>query len=126
MFVVTLAIAGNETTRNSITQGMMAFTDHPEQWELFKAQRPKTAADEIIRWATPITAFQRTALADTELGGVQIKKGQRRGDVLPLGQLRRRGLRRPVHLQHLAQTPTRTSDSAAPERTTASAPTWRA
>ena len=77
MFVVTLAIAGNETTRNSITQGMMAFTDHPDQWELFKAQRPKTAADEIIRWATPITAFQRTALADTELGGVAVKKGQR-------------------------------------------------
>ena len=77
MFVVTLAIAGNETTRNSITQGMMAFTDYPDQWELFKAHRPKTAADEIIRWATPITAFQRTALADTELGGVAIKKGQR-------------------------------------------------
>ena len=55
----------------------MAFTDYPEQWELFKAQRPKTAADEIIRWASPITAFQRTALTDTELGGVQIKKGQR-------------------------------------------------
>jgi cholest-4-en-3-one 26-monooxygenase len=76
-FVVTLGIAGNETTRNSITQGMMAFTDHPDQWELFKQQRPKTATDEIIRWATPITAFQRTALADTELGGVTIKKGQR-------------------------------------------------
>jgi len=77
MFVVTLGIAGNETTRNSITQGMMAFTDHPDQWELFKAQRPKTAADEIIRWATPITAFQRTALEDAELGGVRITKGQR-------------------------------------------------
>ena len=77
MFVVTLAIAGNETTRNSITQGMMAFTDYPDQWELFKTQRPKTTADEIIRWATPITAFQRTAVVDTELGGVQIKKGQR-------------------------------------------------
>ncbi len=77
MFVVTLTVAGNETTRNSITQGMMAFTDFPDQWELFKAERPKTAADEIIRWASPITAFQRTALVDTELGGVQIKKGQR-------------------------------------------------
>jgi cholest-4-en-3-one 26-monooxygenase len=77
MIVVTLAVAGNETTRNSITQGMMAFTDNPEQWELFKAHRPKSAADEIIRWATPITAFQRTALQDTELGGVQIKRGQR-------------------------------------------------
>ncbi|KUI22717.1 steroid C27-monooxygenase [Mycobacterium sp. GA-1285] len=77
MFVVTLAIAGNETSRNSITQGMMAFTDFPDQWELFKRDRPKTAADEIIRWATPITAFQRTAIADTELSGVPIKRGQR-------------------------------------------------
>ncbi len=77
MFVVTLGIAGNETSRNSITQGMIAFTDNPDQWELFKAHRPKTATDEIIRWATPITAFQRTALADTELGGVPIRKGQR-------------------------------------------------
>jgi cholest-4-en-3-one 26-monooxygenase len=77
MFVVTLAVAGNETTRNSITQGMMAFTDYPDQWEVFKEQRPKTAADEIIRWATPITAFQRTALTDTELGGVRIEKGRR-------------------------------------------------
>src|SRR3954463_12678825 len=76
-FVILLAVAGNETTRNSITQGMMAFTDFPDQWELFKAQRPKTAADEIIRWASPITAFQRTALVDTELGGVPITRGQR-------------------------------------------------
>jgi cholest-4-en-3-one 26-monooxygenase len=77
MFVVTLAIAGNETTRQSITQGMMAFTEFPEQWQLFKAQRPKTAADEIIRWASPINAFQRTALVDTELAGTRIKKGER-------------------------------------------------
>ena len=76
-FVILLAVAGNETTRNSITQGMMAFTDHPDQWELFKKDRPGTAADEIVRWATPVTSFQRTALEDTELGGVQIKKGQR-------------------------------------------------
>jgi cholest-4-en-3-one 26-monooxygenase len=76
-FVIILAVAGNETTRNSITQGMMAFTDHPDQWELFKKERPATAADEIVRWASPITSFQRTALEDTELAGVQIKKGQR-------------------------------------------------
>lgn len=76
-FVILLAVAGNETTRNSITQGMMAFTDFPDQWELFKKERPATAADEIVRWATPVTSFQRTALEDTELSGVQIKKGQR-------------------------------------------------
>jgi cholest-4-en-3-one 26-monooxygenase len=75
--LILLAVAGNETTRNSITQGMMAFTDFPGQWELFKRERPATAADEIVRWATPITSFQRTALADTELSGVKIKKGQR-------------------------------------------------
>jgi cholest-4-en-3-one 26-monooxygenase len=76
-FVVLLAVAGNETTRNSITQGMMAFTDFPDQWELYKKDRPATAADEIVRWATPVTSFQRTALQDTELSGVKIKKGQR-------------------------------------------------
>ncbi|MEV0763959.1 cytochrome P450 [Nocardia sp. NPDC050435] len=76
-FVIMLAVAGNETTRNAITHGMMAFLDHPEQWELFKKERPATTYDEIIRWATPVTSFQRTALEDTELGGVQIKKGQR-------------------------------------------------
>jgi cholest-4-en-3-one 26-monooxygenase len=76
-FVVLLAVAGNETTRNSITQGMMAFTDYPGQWELYKKERPITTADEIVRWATPVTSFQRTALQDYELSGVQIKKGQR-------------------------------------------------
>jgi cholest-4-en-3-one 26-monooxygenase len=76
-FVLMLAVAGNETTRNSITQGMMAFTEYPDQWQLFKRERPETAADEIVRWATPVTSFQRTALEDTELSGVQIKKGQR-------------------------------------------------
>ena len=102
-FVIMLAVAGNETTRNSITHGMIAFSQNPDQWELFKKERPSTAADEIIRWATPVSAFQRTAIEDVELGGVQIKKGQRVGDVLPLGQLRRRGLRGPAHLQHPAR-----------------------
>jgi cholest-4-en-3-one 26-monooxygenase len=76
-FVVMLAVAGNETTRNSITHGMIAFSQFPEQWELYKKERPGTAADEIIRWATPVSAFQRTALEDTELAGVTIKKGER-------------------------------------------------
>jgi cholest-4-en-3-one 26-monooxygenase len=76
-FVLMLAVAGNETTRNAITHGMHAYFEHPEQWELFKAQRPDTAADEIVRWATPITVFQRTATRDTELGGQQVKAGDR-------------------------------------------------
>ena len=76
-FVLMLAVAGNETTRNSITHGMIAFAEHPQQWDLYKRERPGTAADEIVRWATPVTAFQRTAIRDTELSGVPIKAGQR-------------------------------------------------
>ncbi|MFF0493294.1 cytochrome P450 [Nocardia sp. NPDC004068] len=76
-FVMMLAVAGNETTRNAISHGMIAFLDNPDQWELFKRERPATAADEIIRWATPVSTFQRTALEDVELSGVQMKKGQR-------------------------------------------------
>ncbi|MFE3256869.1 cytochrome P450 [Nocardia sp. NPDC059091] len=76
-FVMMLAVAGNETTRNATTHGMIAFMENPDQWELFKKERPKTAADEIIRWATPVSSFQRTALEDVEVSGVQIKKGQR-------------------------------------------------
>ena len=76
-FIILLAVAGSETTRNSITQGMMAFVDNPDQWELFKRERPETTADEVVRWASPVTSFQRTATRDTELSGVKIQKGQR-------------------------------------------------
>lgn len=78
-FVILLAVAGNETTRNAMTHGMNAFFDNPDQWELFKKERPATAVDEIIRWATPVHCFQRTALSDVELGGVTVKEGQRVG-----------------------------------------------
>ena len=78
-FVILLAVAGNETTRNAMTHGMNAFFDNPDQWELFKRERPGTAVDEIIRWATPVHCFQRTALADNDIGGVMIRKGQRAG-----------------------------------------------
>ncbi|RMI32864.1 cytochrome P450 [Nocardia stercoris] len=78
-FVILLAVAGNETTRNATTHGMKAFVDNPEQWEIYKEQRPRTAPDEIVRWATPVVAFQRTATQDLELSGAQIKQGQRIG-----------------------------------------------
>jgi cholest-4-en-3-one 26-monooxygenase len=76
-FVLLLAVAGNETTRNAISHGMLAFLEHPDQWELFKAERPKSAVEEIVRWATPVNVFQRTALVDTTLAGQSIKAGQR-------------------------------------------------
>jgi cholest-4-en-3-one 26-monooxygenase len=78
-FVILLAVAGNETTRNAMTHGMNAFFENPDQWELFKRERPATTSDEIVRWATPVHCFQRTALADTEIDGVAIREGQRVG-----------------------------------------------
>lgn len=78
-FVILLAVAGNETTRNAMTHGMLAFAHHPQQWELFKRERPPTAVDEIVRWATPVHCFQRTALADTQVGEVAVRAGQRVG-----------------------------------------------
>ncbi|MCW2755185.1 MAG: Cholest-4-en-3-one 26-monooxygenase [Marmoricola sp.] len=78
-FVIALAVAGNETTRNATTHGMKAFFDHPDQWDLWVRERPSTMVDEVIRWATPVTSFQRTALEDTQIGGVAIKAGQRVG-----------------------------------------------
>lgn len=78
-FVILLAVAGNETTRNAMTHGMNAFFENPDQWELFKRERPETAIDEIVRWSTPVHCFQRTALADVEIGGVTIREGERAG-----------------------------------------------
>ena len=78
-FVMLLGVAGNETTRNAIAHGMNAFLDHPDQWELYKRARSATAPDEIVRWATPVTCFQRTARNDVEIGGVTIRAGQRVG-----------------------------------------------
>ena len=78
-FVILLAVAGNETTRNAMTHGMNAFFEHPDQWELFKRDRPETAIDEVIRWATPVHCFQRTALSDVEIGDVTVTEGQRVG-----------------------------------------------
>ncbi|SDT52084.1 cytochrome P450 [Actinoplanes derwentensis] len=76
-FVLMLAVAGNETTRNAISHGMHALLTHPEQWELYKQTRPRTAVDEFVRWGSPINVFQRTATQDTVLSGQQIDKGQR-------------------------------------------------
>ena len=50
-FMILLAVAGNETTRNAITHGLHAFATMPEQWEIFRSQRPATAADATSSWA---------------------------------------------------------------------------
>ena len=75
-----LIIAGNDTTRQSISHGLKALTDFPEQraWILEDLDaRLGIAIEEIIRWATPIMTFRRTAAHDTELGGHQITEGDK-------------------------------------------------
>src|SRR6185436_8652127 len=72
-FFVLLVVAGNETTRNAISHGMLALTDNPDQKKLWLEDfegLSGTAVEEIIRWSTPVIHFRRTcATADTEVGG---------------------------------------------------------
>ncbi len=74
-----LILAGNETTRTTLTHGMQAFIDHPEQFELLvnDPSLMDSAVEEIIRWATPVIYMRRTALEDVELRGQQIRKGDK-------------------------------------------------
>jgi cholest-4-en-3-one 26-monooxygenase len=79
LFFMLLAVAGNETTRNAISGGMHALIEHPDQWAKLQADPSliPAAADEIVRWVTPVNMFRRTATEDVEVGGVTIKKGEK-------------------------------------------------
>jgi cytochrome P450 len=79
MFLLQLFIAGNETTRNTVSAGVVALAEHPEQWERLRADRSLVgpAVEEILRWSTAVTHFFRTAAVDTEIGGVRIAKGDK-------------------------------------------------
>ncbi|MCH7788620.1 MAG: cytochrome P450 [Acidobacteria bacterium] len=79
-FMLLLAVAGNETTRNATVHGMQGLFDYPDQFEKLRSNREElmpTAVDEVIRWATPVLHFRRTATADTELRGQKIEKGDK-------------------------------------------------
>jgi len=78
-FFMILAVAGNETTRQAIAHGMLAFLEHPDQWEHWLEDRPATAVDEILRYASPAVVLQRTATEDTEVGGQPVQRGERVG-----------------------------------------------
>ena len=79
-FFILLVVAGNETTRNAISHGMKALTDFPDQrrlwWDEFHGGT-RNAVEEIVRWATPVISFRRTATMDTEIRGVPIKAGDK-------------------------------------------------
>jgi cytochrome P450 len=74
-----LMIAGNETTRHTISHGMLALMQNPEQLRLLQdePERIPLATEEILRWATPVHHFRRTATRDVELRGQQIKTGDK-------------------------------------------------
>ena len=78
-FFVLLSVAGNDTTRNTISLGAKALSDNPDQKQLLLddfAARIPGAVEEFIRWATPVMTFRRTALEDVELGGRAIAAGE--------------------------------------------------
>jgi len=73
-----LVEAGNETTRNAISGGLLAFSEHHGEWEKLR-DRPELLSDaveEILRWVTPISHFTRTATEDCEVHGVEIRAGE--------------------------------------------------
>jgi cytochrome P450 len=79
-FFILLVVAGNETTRNAISHGMKALTDHPDQLELLYGDygaHSRTAMEEIVRWATPVIHFRRTATEDTDINGFPVEQGDK-------------------------------------------------
>jgi cytochrome P450 len=78
-FFSILVIAGNETTRIAIAQGVLAFCERPEQWGRLRADPGllDTATDEVLRWSCPTHFMRRTATADTELDGAAIRAGDK-------------------------------------------------
>jgi cytochrome P450 len=78
-FFSIMVIAGNETTRIAMAQGILAFSQHPEQWERLRADPGllDTATDEVMRWTCPTHFMRRTATADATLGGAPIKQGDK-------------------------------------------------
>ncbi len=79
LFFMLLTVAGNETTRNAASGGMLALFEHPDQWQrlLEDPALIPTAVEEIVRWVSPVNLFRRTATADTDLRGREIREGDK-------------------------------------------------
>jgi cholest-4-en-3-one 26-monooxygenase len=79
LFFLLLAVAGNETTRNSISHGVRAFCDYPDEYEKLveDPSLASSASEEVVRWASPVMYFKRYATRDTEIGGHPIAAGDK-------------------------------------------------
>ncbi|MFM8305122.1 MAG: cytochrome P450, partial [Actinomycetota bacterium] len=79
LFFMVLTIAGSETTRSAIAAGLVALLDHPEQMERMRTDPEvmPSAVDEILRWASPVSYFRRTATEDVVVHDVAIPAGDR-------------------------------------------------
>lgn len=77
MFAIQLLVAGNETVRNTMSAGVVALAQHPDQWQRLRADRSLVplAAEEMLRWSSSVIYFMRTAVNGTELGGVTLDAG---------------------------------------------------
>jgi cytochrome P450 len=77
MFLIQLLIAGNETTRNLISAGLVALAHHPEQWAALRTDRTLIpgAVEELLRWTTPVISFMRTATTATTIRGQAVAAG---------------------------------------------------
>jgi methyl-branched lipid omega-hydroxylase len=79
-FFILLVVAGNETTRNAISHGLLTLTEHPDQralWQADPAGVGATAVDEIVRWATPVIWMRRTLAEDAVLGDETLHAGDK-------------------------------------------------
>jgi cytochrome P450 len=79
LFFMLLTIAGSETTRNAVSQGLVALLDHSEQLERLRRDPGAIplAVEEILRWSSPVSYFARRATQDTEIRGISIARGDR-------------------------------------------------